>query len=38
MKVPYEEMFPWERAQAMARAAICYLPLPSCCVGEGSTH
>lgn len=25
--VQFEEMFPWEIAQAMARAPICYLPL-----------
>jgi len=27
MKVQFEEMFPWELAQTMARAPICYLPL-----------
>jgi creatinine amidohydrolase len=27
MKVQFEEMFPWEFAQAMAEAPICYLPL-----------
>ena len=27
MKVQFEEMFPWELAQAMAQAPICYLPL-----------
>lgn len=26
-KVQYEEMFPWEWAQAVARAPICYLPM-----------
>lgn len=26
-KVQFEEMFPWELAQAMAEAPICYLPL-----------
>lgn len=26
-KVQFEEMFPWEIAQALARAPICYLPL-----------
>jgi len=26
MKVQFEEMFPWEFAQAMAKAPICYLP------------
>src|SRR2546430_8354419 len=27
MKVQFEEMFPWELAQAIAEAPICYLPL-----------
>jgi creatinine amidohydrolase len=27
MKVQFEEMFPWELAQAIARAPLCYLPL-----------
>ena len=27
MKVQFEEMFPWEFAQAIAKAPICYLPL-----------
>lgn len=27
MKVQYEEMFPWELAQAIARFPLCYLPL-----------
>jgi creatinine amidohydrolase len=27
MKVQFEEMFPWEFAQAIAEAPICYLPL-----------
>jgi creatinine amidohydrolase len=27
MKVQFEEMFPWEFAQALADAPICYLPL-----------
>jgi len=27
MKVQFEEMFPWESAQAIAEAPICYLPL-----------
>jgi len=27
MKVQFEEMFPWEFAQAIAAAPICYLPL-----------
>jgi creatinine amidohydrolase len=27
MKVQLEEMFPWELAQAMAEAPLCYLPL-----------
>jgi len=27
MKVQFEEMFPWEFAQALAAAPICYLPL-----------
>jgi len=27
MKVQFEEMFPWELAQAIANAPICYLPL-----------
>lgn len=27
MKVQFEEMFPWEFAQAISRAPICYLPL-----------
>jgi creatinine amidohydrolase len=27
MKVQFEEMFPWEFAQALERAPICYLPL-----------
>lgn len=27
MKVQFEEMFPWEFAQAIANAPICYLPL-----------
>lgn len=27
MKVQFEEMFPWEFAQAMAESPICYLPL-----------
>jgi len=27
MKVKFEEMFPWEFAQAVAEAPICYLPL-----------
>lgn len=27
MKVQFEEMFPWEFAQALAQAPICYLPL-----------
>jgi creatinine amidohydrolase len=26
-KVQFEEMFPWESAEAMAKAPICYLPL-----------
>ena len=26
-KVQFEEMFPWELAQAIAKAPICYLPL-----------
>jgi len=33
MKVQFEEMFPWEFAQAMARAPLCYLPL-----GVGEWH
>ncbi len=27
MKVQFEELFPWEFAQAIAAAPICYLPL-----------
>lgn len=27
MKVQFEEMFPWELAQAIAEAPVCYLPL-----------
>src|SRR5437764_15379236 len=27
MKVKFDEMFPWELAQAIAEAPICYLPL-----------
>lgn len=27
MKVHFEEMFPWEFAEALAKAPICYLPL-----------
>jgi creatinine amidohydrolase len=27
MKVQFEEMFPWEFAQALSQAPICYLPL-----------
>ena len=27
MQVQFEEMFPWEFAQALARAPICYVPL-----------
>ncbi len=27
MKVQFEEMFPWEFAQAIAQAPICYIPL-----------
>lgn len=27
MKVQFEEMFPWELAQAIAAAPLCYVPL-----------